>query len=66
MLSSLLMASEALLQQIADDLADIKERMGKMEVVLEELDSDFHEVRPTYLQKLEAIKQEQITIGNYS
>ena len=47
-----------LLQQIADDVADIKERIVRLETTMEELDMDFHEIRPEYLEKLKKIEKE--------
>ena len=47
-----------LLQQIANDIADIKGRMVKLEVTLDEIDMDMHEVKPTYLEKLKRIEKE--------
>lgn len=47
-----------LLQQIADDIVDIKGRMTKLEVTMEEIDMDLHEVKPTYVEKLKRIEKE--------
>ena len=47
-----------LLQQIADDIADIKGRMTKLEVTIEEIDMDLHEVKPEYIEKLKRIEKE--------
>lgn len=47
-----------LLQQIADDIADIKGKMTRLEVTIEEIDMDLHEVKPRYLEKLKRIEKE--------
>ncbi len=51
-------AEVQLLQQIADDIVDIKGRMIKLEVTMEEIDMDLHEVKPTYVEKLKRIEKE--------
>jgi len=49
------METETILKQIADDVADIKKRVEKIEVGIEELDTEMHEVKPEYLEKLKQI-----------
>ena len=51
-------AEVQLLQQIADDIADIRGRMTKLEVTMEEIDMDLHEVKPEYIEKLKRIGKE--------
>lgn len=47
-----------MLRQISDDVADIKSRITKMEVTIDEIDKDLHEVRPEYIAKLKKIEKE--------
>lgn len=50
--------TEALaLQQVAQDLAFLKKKVVSIELELNELDYDFHTVKPSYLRKLEKIKK---------
>ncbi|HIH17730.1 MAG TPA: hypothetical protein HA282_00555 [Nanoarchaeota archaeon] len=51
--------SEAILKQIANDLADVKKRVIGIESELFEISDDLHEVRPEYLEKLEKIQKEK-------
>ena len=51
------MAESVLLKQVAEDMAFIKKKVLVIEHELKELDSDFHTVRPSYIKKLEKIKQ---------
>ena len=47
-----------MLKQIADDVAEIRTRLRKIEVTFNEVDADLHEVRPEYLEKLKKIEAE--------
>ena len=47
-----------LLRKISEDVTDIKERITKMEVTMDEIDMDLHEVRPGYIEKLKKIEKE--------
>ncbi|MBU2496941.1 MAG: hypothetical protein KJ767_02700 [Nanoarchaeota archaeon] len=44
-----------LMKQIAKDVGEIKEKLRNIEITIEELESDFHEVRPEYIEKLKKI-----------
>ncbi len=57
--------SEATLKQIANDLADVKKRVIRIEDEL--VDLSLYEVRPEYLKKLKRIeKQKGISFKNIS
>ncbi len=45
-------------QQILNELAFLKEKILKIEMEVGEINDDIHQVRPEYLEKLEAIKKE--------
>lgn len=47
-----------LMEQIAKDVREIKERMRKIEITVEEIDADLHEVNPEYIGKLKRIEKE--------
>ncbi len=47
-----------LLRKISDDVTDIKERITKIEITMDEIDMDMHEVRPEYIEKLKKIEKE--------
>ena len=44
--------------QILNELAFLKEKILKIEMEVGEINDDLHQVRPEYLEKLEAIKKE--------
>ena len=44
--------------KISEDVTDIKERITKIEVTMDEIDMDMHEVRPGYIEKLKKIEKE--------
>lgn len=53
------MATETvLLKQIAQDILEIKDRMFDLETTFNEINSDLHEIKPEYLQKLNRIEAE--------
>ncbi len=52
------METEAI-HEMAQNIAVIKEKIGKIEVTLEELDQDFHTIKPEYLEKLKNISQQK-------
>ena len=45
-------------QQILNELSFLKEKILKIEMEVGEINNDLHQVRPEYLEKLEAIKKE--------
>jgi len=47
-----------LLKQIAQDILEIKGRMADLEVSFNEINSDLHEIKPEYLQKIKRIESE--------
>ena len=47
-----------LLRKISEDVTDIKERITKIEITMDEIDMDMHEVRPEYIEKLKKIEKE--------
>ncbi len=49
-----------LLKQIADDVATIKNKVAKLEMSIDEIDADLHEVKPAYIKKLKQIEKEGI------
>lgn len=51
------MKTETMLKQLAEDVAEIKEKLVKIEVTIEELDNNVHEVKPAYLEKLKRIEK---------
>ena len=44
-----------LLKQIAHDVGEIKQRVTRLEITIDEIDSDLHEIKPEYLEKLKKI-----------
>lgn len=51
------MSELALLKKVVDDLTFLKNRVIYIEDELKEISNDLHIVRPSYLKKLEKIKQ---------
>ena len=49
------METEVLLKQIAEDVADIKRKVIKIENGMEELDIEMHGIKPEYIEKLKRI-----------
>jgi len=49
------MENTKLLQKIAHDVSEVKERVERIEKDVEEINEDLHEVRPEYLEKLKKI-----------
>ena len=47
-----------LLQQIAGDVADIRTKITLLEVTFNEMETDLHEVKPEYIEKLKKIEAE--------
>lgn len=52
------MSETVLNQRILNELAFLKEKILKIEMEVSEINDDLHQVRPEYLEKLEAIKKE--------
>jgi hypothetical protein len=52
------MSETVFTHQILDELAFLKEKILKIEMEVGEINDDLHRVRPEYLEKLEAIKEE--------
>lgn len=52
------MAEAAILNKIVKELDVLKNKVTKIEVTLDEIDSDLHELSPAYLKRLEKIKKE--------
>lgn len=48
--------SVVLLKQISSDLGLLKEKVVRIERIVEEIDDDLHEVRPEYIEKLKKIE----------
>ena len=48
-----------LLQRIADDVAEIRTRLAKLEITFDEVNTDLHEVKLEYVQKLHRIGTEK-------
>lgn len=54
------MAEIELLRRMMDDVASLKEQMTRIEIAINEIDSDIHrEVNPEYLKKLEKIQKQK-------
>ncbi len=51
------MSDAEVLQQVAEDVQFLKEKMISVEEGLKEIDADLHHVKPSYLRKLEKIKK---------
>ncbi|NQE52236.1 hypothetical protein C5S29_01485 [ANME-1 cluster archaeon GoMg3.2] len=49
------MAETQLLEKIADDVSFLKDRIIRIEEELNEINSELHEVRPEYMEKLKRI-----------
>lgn len=47
-----------LLRQIAEDVVDIRTKLTLLEVTFNEMETDLHEVRPEYIEKLKKIEAE--------
>ena len=52
------METETILKQIAQDVTDIKNKLAKIEIDVEELDIDFHELRPEFIAKMKKRQKE--------
>ncbi len=52
------MADAAILNKIVKELDFLKNKVTKIEVTLDEIDNDLHELSPAYLKRLEKIKKE--------
>ena len=50
---------QQLLKQIAKDISFLKEKIIDMDSELADLASDFHEVRPEYLEKIKSIEKQK-------
>jgi transposase len=54
------MAETELLRRMVDDVASLKEQMTRIEITINEIDSDIHrELNPEYLKKLEKIQKQK-------
>lgn len=51
------METEVLLKQIAEDVADIKKKIVRIENGMEELDIEMHDVKPEYIERLKEIEK---------
>ena len=51
------MQTETILKQIANDVADIKRKVEKIEESIGELDMETREVKPEYLKRLKQIDE---------
>lgn len=51
------MQTETILKQIANDVADIKRKVEKIEESIGELDMEMREVKPEYMEKLKKIEK---------
>lgn len=51
------MSDTEILQQVAEDLIFLKEKIVSIEEGLKDIDADLHQVKPSYLKKLEKIKK---------
>lgn len=52
------MTEVELLKQIANDVATIKNKVAKLELSMDEINADLHEVKPEYIKKLKQIEKE--------
>ena len=52
------MAEAAVLEKIIKELDFLKNKITKIEVTLDEIDNDLHELNPAYLKRLEKMKKE--------
>ncbi len=49
--------NELLLEKIAKDMNVLKIKLSKIEADVEEINTDLHEVRPEYIEKLKKIQK---------
>ncbi len=52
-----MMAENVVVQGIRDEVMFIKKKLAKIEIVLDEIDTDIHRVKPGYLKKLDRIEK---------
>ena len=53
------METVTILKQIANDVSDIKKKLVKIEIGMDEFDTELHELRPNYVKKLQKIEKDK-------
>ncbi len=54
------MSEIELLKRIADDVTALREKVERIEIIVDEIDQDLHrELNPEYVKKLEKIEKEK-------
>ncbi len=54
------MSETELLKRIADDVTVLREKVERIEIIMDEIDQDLHrELNPEYIEKLEKIEKEK-------